>query len=150
MENMINIQTFLGSNLPPFLAQGMAPLTKPNSDHSRWLAKIGDDGRCDELPHDLVYAVCELDDSFDLVPIGWASLYVWNGVPSLEAFVREDWRGKRIASACAAAVLNSIGVTLEEIAVFSDECEAITKWLGCKNIVRFRRVEDGWVKSHVG
>lgn len=127
----------------------MVPLTNRNSDHSRWLTAIGDDGKYEGLPADLLYSVCELDDSFDIVPIGWASLYVWNGIPSLEAFVKEEWRGKRIASACAATLINSIGVSLEEIAVFSDECQAIAKWLGCQGIVRFKRVEDGWIKTNV-
>lgn len=149
MENMLNIQTFKGTDLPPFLAQGMAVLTNPDTAHRSWLNDLANDGQSDALPHDLVYAVCELDDNFDIVPVGWASIYLWQGVPALECFVAPEWRNKKIASACVSTLLNSVSLPVPEIAVFSDHAEAIAKWFRCSHIVRYRRVDDGWVRSHV-
>lgn len=147
--NMLNIRTLRGSELPGFLAQGMVLLTNPDSQHRKWVVQVADEGQAEGMPDDLLYAVAELDDDFDIVPIGWASLYMWDGVPCLEAFVSKDWRGRRIASACAAALLNTVAFPMPEVGVFSDECEAIAKWLKCGRVIRYRRVDDGWVKSHV-
>lgn len=146
---MLNIRTMRGDELPPFLAQGMVPLTNPDSAHRKWFNDIVDDGQSDDLPADLVYAVCELDNDFDIIPIGWASLYLWQGVPALEAYVSNDWRQKRVASACVSMLLNSVSLPVPEIGVFSDEVESIAKWFGCGQVVRYRKVDDGWVKSHV-
>lgn len=148
---MLNIQTFKGTDLPPFLSQGMAALTNPESAHWRWFTDLSNDGQCDTIPHDLVYSVCELDDNFDITPIGWASIYLWQGMPALEAYVAKEWRRKNIASACCAVLLNSVTLPTPEIAVFSDELEKIAEWLRCEKIVRFVRLnrEDGttgWVR----
>ncbi len=148
MESMLNIRTIRGEDLPPFIAFGMAPLTNPDSAHRRWITAIADGRRPSDIPTDLLYAVAELDDDFDIVPIGWASLYIWDGMPCLEGFVHKDHRSRRIASACAAMLWNT-GNQPPELGVFSDECEHIAKWLGCGSVVRYRRVDDGWVKSHV-
>lgn len=145
---MLNIRTFTGIELPPFLAQGMAALTNNDSAHRRWFTDIANDGQCDELPADLVYAVCELDDDFDITPVGWASIYLWQGIPALEAFVAPEWRKKRVASACAAMLLNSVSLPVPEVGVFSDDVESIAKWCGCGKVVRYRKVDDGWVRSH--
>lgn len=139
MENMLNIQTFKGSNLPPFLAQGMERLTNFNSSHSRWFYALANDGVFDDMPDDLVYSVCELDDDFDVVPVGWASVYLWDGLPCLEAFVDERWRGNRIASACCAVLMGSVTLPGDSIGVFSDEVEAIAKRLGNRKVVRYIR-----------
>lgn len=148
-ENMLNIRTMRGDELPQFLAQGMVPLTNPDSAHRKWITAIADGRRPEDIPDDLLYAVAEVDDDFDIVPIGWTSLYLWDGIPCLEGFVAPDWRGRRIASACASALRNCMPTPPPEVGVFSDECERIAKWLGFSRIIRYRRVDDGWVKSHV-
>lgn len=145
---MLNIQTFRARDLPPFLAQGMTGLTNQNSAHWRWFNDIANDGICEDLPDDLVYAVCELDDDFDIVPIGWASVYLWQGLPAIEAYVHKDFRRRHLASACLAVLRNSVTMPGDTVAVFSDEVETIAKWLGGKHVVRFIRDTDtnGWVR----
>lgn len=136
---MLNIQTFKGSDLPPFLAQGMSGLTNDGSAHFHWLTDIANDGMCESMPHDLVYSVCELDDDFDIVPIGWASVYLWDGLPAIEAYVHRDFRRKHLASACVAVLMNSVTLPGDSVAVFSDEVEAIANWLGGKKVIRYIR-----------
>ena len=147
---MLNIHTFRAEMLPPDFAQGMVPLTNATSVNRQWITAIADEQPCDSMPADLLYAVAVIDDAnnYEIRPVGWASLYVWDGVPCLEAFVDPAMRSRRIASICAAALLNSINWPVAEIGVFSDEAVAIAKWLHCQQIIRYRRVDDGWVKSH--
>lgn len=149
MANMLNIQTTSADTLPPFLAHGMAGLTNPDSLHRKWITGIAEGRRPDDVPDDLVFAVCMLDDEFDLTPVAWVSLHLWDGIPCLEGFVAPEHRRKRLASACTAVLLQSVPLQSTEVGVFSDEFEKIAAWAGVEQVVRYKRVDDGWVKRHV-
>lgn len=148
-ESMLTIQTILCENLPFTMAQGLSLLTVPNSPHRGWFSAIADGVPPSGAPDDLTYAVALRDEEFDIVPVAWASMYVFDGTPCLDGFVHGDMRGRRLASACAAVLVNSVNNPIAEVGVFSDEFEAIAKWLRCATIIRYRRTDDGWTKRDV-
>lgn len=144
---MLSVVTYMASSLPQMVAQDMLPLTKEGSAHSQWLSSIAAGAKNPDIPDDLVYAVCHKDEDFNLEVVGWTSLFVWEGMPAIEGYVAEDQRGRKVASMLAVAVVIASRVPKYRIATFSDECEAIGKWLGFEEVARFRRVDDGWVRS---
>lgn len=125
----------------------MAPLTNPDSCHSRWLQSLAVGAQSPDMPDDLVYAVASVERDFEIVVMGWASIYCWVNRPALEAFVAPDFRRQRVASALAAAVVLAAGTPMETVAIFSDACRRIARWLGFEEVVRFKQVDDGWVQD---
>lgn len=80
--------------------------------------------------------------------IGWASATVWDKEICLQAFVAKDHRNKGLATAMTSALVVDKHLSQDmPVGVFSDECARIAKALCFKAIHRYRRCEDGWLKS---
>jgi GNAT superfamily N-acetyltransferase len=80
--------------------------------------------------------------------IGWASATLWDRTLCLQAFVAEDYRRMGLASALASALIVDGHLTREmPLGVFSDEMVRIAQRLGFQDIQRYRRCDDGWLRS---
>lgn len=80
--------------------------------------------------------------------IGWARTEVWDGLPTLEAFVSTAYRRRGVATLCAAG-LRSQGVfrDYEFVAVFRPTMAALAHRLGILH-AEFQRTQDGeWVEA---
>lgn len=85
-------------------------------------------------------------DSLDC--IGWASATQWENVLCLQAFVAEDYRNKGLATALASCLVVDNHLSQEmPLGVFSDETARIAVRLKFLDIRRYRRCDDGWVRS---
>jgi hypothetical protein len=92
-------------------------LTRPNSDFQTALL--------DGEPAGTI-AIC-LDQG---EPIGWARSEVWQGIPTLEAFVSQPYRDRGVATLCAAGLrTHGVFVLHEKIAIFSTAMIAIAERL---------------------
>jgi hypothetical protein len=80
--------------------------------------------------------------------IGWASATLWDKTMCLQAFVAEDFRRMGLASALACALVVD-GALCQDmpIGVFSDETVRIAQRLRFQTIHRYRRCDDGWLRS---
>lgn len=142
---MISVQTSPSRSLPEFAAEQMVSLTKPGSLNQRWLAALAAGNPDPEMPEDLAFCWASRDEDFEIEVIGWACLVCWNGHPCLEGFVRSDERGKGMATALSIILCLSGSVPRERVGVFSPEFVKIAKRLGFKEIIYYRRVDDGWL-----
>ena len=80
--------------------------------------------------------------------VGWARSEVWQGIPTLEAFVSPAYRRRGVATLCAAG-LRTEGVfrDYEYIGVFRPTMVALASRLGLI-YTSFERAPDGaWVKA---
>jgi len=142
----ILLTTYDATTLPRFLADDMIRLTRDGSLHQQWLSELAVGKQHETLPPDWSVAVAAIDEDFHIQPIGWTSLHVWNGEPSMEGFVDPTYRRLKVASMTAAALC--LSVPRELVAVFSPEYAAIAKWLGFQQVNRYVRCDDGWIKTH--
>jgi len=81
--------------------------------------------------------------------IGWARTEIWDGLPTLEAFVAPAYRRRGVATLCAAG-LRSQGVyrDYEFVAVFRPTMAALAHRLGIL-YAEFQRTQTGeWVEAH--
>jgi GNAT superfamily N-acetyltransferase len=81
--------------------------------------------------------------------IGWARTEIWDGLPTLEAFVSPAYRRRGVATLCAAG-LRTEGVfrDYEFVAVFRPTMAALAHRLGIL-YAEFQRTQDGeWVEAH--
>jgi hypothetical protein len=145
---MITIQTFPVGCLPPWMADEMRPLTKVGSLHSQWFASVAESVPSPTLPDDLVLAVATVEDpeSYEIHPVGWASIHCWDGIPCLEMFVAPSQRGKKLATALSICAGLAGNVPKTAIGVFGPESVSIAKNLGYEQVSFYKRVEDGWIK----
>ena len=144
---MITVTTYRANEVPPFAAEQMARLTNSGSDHHRWLTAASNGSGESPMPDDLVYAVISRDDDWDIHVIGWASVYLWQGVLALEGFVKHEERGKRVGSTLCNCLALSGNIPMSTpVAVFSPAFAAIAKWVGFDRIQEWKRVDDGWVR----
>jgi GNAT superfamily N-acetyltransferase len=110
-------------------------LTRPESEFQRALTDGGVTG---------TIAIC-LDQG---EIIGWARTEVWQGIPTLEAFVSPAYRRRGVATLCAAG-LRTEGVfrDYEYIGVFRPTMVSLASRLGLIYSA-FDRAPDGtWVKA---
>jgi GNAT superfamily N-acetyltransferase len=110
-------------------------LTRPESEFQRALIDGGVTG---------TIAIC-LDQG---EIIGWARTEVWQGIPTLEAFVSPAYRRRGVATLCAAG-LRTEGVfrDYEYIGVFRPTMVSLASRLGLIYSA-FDRTPDGtWVKA---
>jgi GNAT superfamily N-acetyltransferase len=80
--------------------------------------------------------------------IGWARTEIWDGLPTLEAFVSPAYRRRGVATLCAAG-LRSQGVfrDYEFVAVFRPTMAALAHRLGILH-AEFQRTQTGeWVEA---
>jgi GNAT superfamily N-acetyltransferase len=80
--------------------------------------------------------------------IGWARTEIWDGLPTLEAFVSPAYRRRGVATLCAAG-LRTEGVwrDYEFVAVFRPTMKAVARRLGIL-CAEFERVQTGkWVEA---
>lgn len=79
--------------------------------------------------------------------IGWASAMVWEGVPCLQVFVHPNYRNKGLGTALASCLIadNHLCQSMP-LAVFAEGAARIAVRLGFRDIRRYRRVDDGWVR----
>jgi len=81
--------------------------------------------------------------------IGWARTEIWDGLPTLEAFVSPAYRRRGVATLCAAG-LRTEGVfrDYEFVAVFRTTMALLASRLGLL-YAAFDRAPDGsWVEAH--
>lgn len=103
-----------------------------------------------DLMPDYYLSVCLRENPYTSASecIGWASATNWDNVMCLQAFVDEDYRSMGLATALASAlVVDGILSRDNPIGVFSDECVRIAQRLRFTTIFRYRRVDDGWLRS---
>jgi GNAT superfamily N-acetyltransferase len=103
----------------------------------------------DNMP-DYPMSIClRMDPYTDAIHcLGWASATLWDSSLALQAFVDAEYRGQGLATALASVlVVDGILTRQMPIAVFSDECVRIAQRLRFPDIRRYRRVDDGWVRS---
>lgn len=80
--------------------------------------------------------------------IGWASATLWDRVLCLQAFVAEGYRNKGLASALASALVVDGHLSQEmPVGVFSDAMVRIAQRMKFQHIHRYRRCDDGWLRS---
>lgn len=85
-------------------------------------------------------------DSLDC--IGWASATQWESILCLQAFVDTEYRNMGLASALASCLVVEKHLCQEmPLGVFSDEIARIAARLRFTDIRRYRRCDDGWVRS---
>jgi GNAT superfamily N-acetyltransferase len=87
--------------------------------------------------------------AYDPEPIAWVATHLWRGLQTLEGYVDPDWRRKGLARIGALTLISTgyLDRTMA-IAVFSDECVALTRSLGFKDVRQFRRNRYGdWEPS---
>jgi GNAT superfamily N-acetyltransferase len=80
--------------------------------------------------------------------IGWARTEIWDGLPTLEAFVSPAYRRRGVATLCAAG-LRTEGVfrDYEFVAVFRPTMAALAHRLGILH-AEFQRTQTGeWVEA---
>jgi hypothetical protein len=142
---MITVQTSPARSLPEFAADQMSALTKPGSLNQRWLSAIAAGSPDPEMPEDLTYSWASRDQDYEIEIIGWACILCWNGHPCLEGFVHTNQRGKGLATALSTILCLSTNVPRQRVGVFSPEFVKIAKTLGFKEIIYYRRVDDGWL-----
>lgn len=130
------------------MADEMRNLTKAGSLHSQWFASVSQSTKSPTLPDDLTLAVATVEDpnSYEIHPIGWASIHCWDGIPCLEMFVSPSQRGKKLATALSICVGLAGNVPKTVIGVFSPESVSIARNLGYEQISFYKRVDDGWIK----
>lgn len=77
--------------------------------------------------------------------IGWARADSWENWPTLEAFVRSTWRGRGVATYCAAGLVASglFRASNCYCAVFDPSMMKVAGRVGLHPI-RFSRVGNGW------
>ncbi len=112
-------------------------LTRPGSDFQRAIL-AGGGGLTGTI------AIC-LDQG---EIIGWARTEIWDGLPTLEAFVSPAYRRRGVATLCAAG-LRTEGVwrDYEFVAVFRPTMKAVARRLGIL-CAEFERVQTGeWVEA---
>jgi GNAT superfamily N-acetyltransferase len=81
--------------------------------------------------------------------IGWARTEIWDGLPTLEAFVSPPYRRRGVATLCAAG-LRTEGVfrDYEFVAVFRTTMALLASRLGLR-YAAFDRAPDGsWVEAN--
>lgn len=80
--------------------------------------------------------------------IGWASATLWDKVLCLQAFVAEDYRKIGLATALASSLIADGQLSQDmPLGVFSDEMVRIAQRLKFQHIQRYRRCDDGWLRS---
>jgi len=112
-------------------------LTRPGSDFQRAIL-AGGGGLTGTI------AIC-LDQG---EIIGWARTEIWDGLPTLEAFVSPAYRRRGVATLCAAG-LRTEGVwrDYEFVAVFRPTMAALAHRLGILH-AEFQRTQTGeWVEA---
>lgn len=82
----------------------------------------------------------------DSVVIGWASIALWNGSPSIQASVSEEYRRRGLASAMVTAIVCDMPMPLDHVHVFSPHLIGPAKRAGFKAVTEWQRVQDGWLK----
>lgn len=103
----------------------------------------------DMMP-DFPIAVCLWTSPYtdDLEAIGWVSATNWDNIHCLQGYVAPDYRRMGLATALASALLvDSLLCRDNPIGVFSDEFVQIARRLRFSTIYRYRRTQDGWLKS---
>lgn len=109
-----------------------AMLTRPGSDFQQALAAGSQHG-----------TICLCIEQSEMV--GWARSEMWEGWPTLEAFVDPKHRGRGVASFCAAG-LRASGVYAQSkgyCAVFRPEMQSVAARAGLHCVV-WRRVGHEW------
>lgn len=146
------ITTTRSNELPLSVAETIrSSLTKKGSDTNRDFEEIVQgmlDVR-DSLP-DYPMSIClRLDPYTDATHcIGWASATLWDQSLALQVFVDPEYRGRGLATALASLLLvDGILTTEMPLAVFSDSTVRIAQRLKFPDIRRYRRVDDGWLRS---
>lgn len=107
-------------------------LTRPHSDFAKALEAGTQKG-----------SICLCLDQGEIV--GWARSEDWESWPTLEAFVRPQWRERGVASLCAAGLRasNVYGNSGRYCAVFRPPMLAVAARAGLAAIL-FTHSKDGW------
>jgi len=85
-------------------------------------------------------------DSLDC--IGWASAAIWEGIPGLQAYVADNYRNMGLATALTSCLIADNQLSQDmPLAVFADETARIAVRLKFSDIRRYRRVDDGWLRT---
>lgn len=80
--------------------------------------------------------------------IGWASATQWESILCLQAFVAPEYRNKGLATALTSCLVVENHLSQEmPLGVFADETARIAVRLNFSDIRRYRRCDDGWVRS---
>lgn len=144
---MITASTIRAENLPRHLADQMARLTNGGSDNSRWLSALAAGICSPDMPEDLVYAVMTKDVDYEINVIGWASIHLWQGVPALEGYTAQEYRGCGVASLLCGCLTLAVPVDkTATISVFSPAFVKVSQRLGFSQTQQWKRVEDGFVR----
>jgi hypothetical protein len=103
-----------------------------------------------DMAPDFPLAICLWTDPYtdEQECIGWASATNWDSVSCLQAFVASEYRRMGLATSLASVlVVDGLLFLGNPLGVFSDECVRIARRLRFRTIYRYRRTEDGWLKS---
>ena len=80
--------------------------------------------------------------------VGWASATQWENIMCLQAFVAEPYRNMGLASALSTALVADNHISQEmPLGVFSDHMARVAVRLKFQDIRRYRRTDDGFVRS---
>ena len=82
----------------------------------------------------------------DSVVIGWASISLWNGSPSIQASVAEPYRRRGLAAAMVSAIVCDLPIPMDHAHVFSPYLIGPAKRAGFQAVTEWQRVDDGWLK----
>ena len=150
----LTIATYHTSQIPLSLVEQIADsLTRTESGTQQDMAQLYRclSGQCptDRMPEyemSLATIVNPITDSLDC--IGWASATQWNNLACLQAFVAADYRNMGLAAALASALVIDKHLSQENpLGVFSEEIARVAARLKFQDIRRYRRCDDGWVRT---
>lgn len=145
---MLQITTHTSDNLAPGVAELCAELLcKPGSEMQQVFQSIAALDYDEPLDVNLRIAVAMRTQGDDNVPIGWAAISLWNGAPSIQAFVFPNYRQRGLASALVSALTVEGDIPLDVANVFSHHFASVALRAGFRSTNLWKREEDGWVRT---
>jgi GNAT superfamily N-acetyltransferase len=108
-------------------------LTRSGSDFQRALLAGAPDG---------TIAMCYSQGEI----VGWARTEEWSGMPTLEAFVAPELRGRGVAQYCASALV-AAGLLDEPIAVFRESMASLADKLELDHTLYARQEDGSWQEA---
>lgn len=143
---MLQVTTHTSENFPPEMAEFCAEtLCKPGSDMNHAFRSIAA-GDADGLAPALQIALATRIIDDEAVPIGWASIGLWNDLPAIQGCVFPAYRRRGLASALVSTLTATGEIPLQGCHIFSPHFTSVAKRAGFQTINEWKRVDDGWIR----
>lgn len=138
------VQTYTPQTIPASVAEQLAlTLTRQGSEMNQLFQSVAEF----RIPVDSDGTFIAIAYDYGEIPIGWASLSAWNGITALQCFVHPIRRRRGLALALSSILVAAHQIHKDAIAVFHQHCMSIGLRLGFGRVERWKRTDDGWIKS---